>query len=195
MNSNTERMVSVTIDNDIESQQERTNLESPLRSILKKPEEDYLTVSEIKLRIIKICLIILFIICYFPFIITDLHYGIMDNECINTYPKDLNINLKIYLIVSGFMILFNLLIVVLAIIYIPVEMDREKYKLLLFISKIFGHIFTLVNFIWNLLGVIIFWAFIYGQNICNSNISTYLFVSFIIKILANISVTIFRFNI
>lgn len=150
---------------------------------------------EIKLRVIKICLIFGFIICYFPFIIADLHYGIMNNECVYSYPENLNINLKIYLIVSGFMILFNLICVISVIIYIPVELDRGKYKLLLYGAKICGSLFTLINFIWNLLGIIIFWAFIYREGICDSDISTYLFVSFIIKILSNLVVTIYRANI
>ena len=44
------------------------------------------------------------------------------------------------------------------------------------------------HLIWNILGAIVFWGTIYGENICDKNVSTYMFVSLIIKLIANLIV-------
>ena len=189
-----ERMTSIAIDTDVESQTERTNLESPLRGILKNSSDNFVSEKKIKLRIVKICLVMVFIICYVPFIVADFHYGILNNTCVIETPNIININLKMYLLVSGFLMLFNLILTVLLILYLPHEATEEEYSLILFGAALVGKISTLIHFIWNLLGIILFWAFIYEKEICDSEISTYLFVSLIVKTLANIGITLYRHN-
>jgi hypothetical protein len=189
-----ERMTSIAIDTDVESQTEHTSIEYPLRGILKNSSDNFVSEKKIKLRIVKICLVMVFIICYVPFIVADFHYGILNNNCVIETPNIININLKMYLLVSGFLMLFNLILTVLLILYLPHEATEEEYSLIIFGAALVGKISTLIHFIWNLLGIILFWAFIYEKEICDSEISTYLFVSLIVKTLANIGVTLYRHN-
>lgn len=187
-----ERMTSIVIDPDHDIDIENPNLNAPIRGILKNPEDNNFSEKELKLRMIKMCLLIIFVICYVPFIVADLYYGMSNTICVNERPNKLNINLKIYLLVSGFLILFNLILTILLILYLPLEATEEEYGLIICISSIFGKIMTIIQFVWNLLGLIIIWAFMYEKEICDSEISTYLFISVILKILANIGIASYR---
>ena len=45
--------------------------------------------------------------------------------------------------------------------------------------------YELFNVIWNIIGAIIFWGNIYKNNNCDDDVSTYIFVSLIIKLIIN----------
>jgi len=47
-------------------------------------------------------------------------------------------------------------------------------------------IINLASFTVNIMGSLIFWGAIYGKEACSSNISTYIFITIIIKFVANI---------
>ena len=63
--------------------------------------------------------------------------------------------------------------------------DDKNVKKILCIKCIglFGGIFQII---WNILGAVTFWGTIYKEGNCNLHISTYLFVSLIIKFAGNL---------
>lgn len=185
-----ERMDSINM-SDLEGQYHNiNNTESnvnnlPLRGILKKPELNISIENDTAgLIAMKICTTILIIIIMVPIIIADLHFGYTDDSCINDEPKNLNISMKLYLLVSGFVGLGSMIGLVVNICCISTNAD------LLFINLICAgfilYAVGLFHIIWNILGAIIFWGSIYKEGNCTKNVSTYIFVSLIIKIIGNL---------
>ena len=185
-----ERMDSINM-SDLEGQYHNINNTQsnvsnlPLRGILKKPELNISIENDTAgLIAMKICTTILIIIIMVPIIIADLHFGYTDDSCINDEPKNLNISMKLYLLVSGFVGLGSMIGLVVNICCISTNAD------LLFINLICAgfilYAVGLFHIIWNILGAIIFWGSIYKEGNCTKNVSTYIFVSLIIKIIGNL---------
>ena len=112
-----------------------------------------------------------------PCVVCDLFFAITDKTCVDENVA--NINLKQYLLGTG---IFALLFVVINII--SLFMISKNYELCLafmYIVNIIGTIFTIV---WNIIGAVIFWGTIYKENTCSSQVSTYLFVVLILRLLS-----------
>jgi hypothetical protein len=160
-----------------------------LKGILKKQssfaeEKETLIIN----RAAKICSIISIIILFVPIIFCDLYYGFTDNSCINEMPNGLNYTMKIYLLTSGFIGLIVLLIsiwIVCLLSYVETNFIYIKY---------FGMFGSLFQIIWNILGSATFWGTIYKEENCDSMISTYIFISLIIKLVGNLFSFIHNFN-
>jgi hypothetical protein len=177
--------------NDIESQITNLNTkflknnEKPLKSILKKPSDTQDEIDEtIVKRNVKICTTTLLIVGMSPTIVCDLYYGFTDNSCINEKPNGLNYTMKLYLLVSGFYGLALLLTLICVTCYLS-NHDEKNKKRLVFIKfiSLFGFTFQII---WNILGAITFWGTIYKEGNCNLIISTYIYVSLIIKFVSNL---------
>jgi hypothetical protein len=193
-----ENKIDVSDDNvsDI-SDEDNTNLKTILNSDLnlpkkdlkkiqkfyKKPEENN-RINNNEEKIVKMFIIILFIIIGAPIVICDLYYGYTDNSCINDYPNGLNINMKIYLLVNGYYGLTIISLISLFIACISTKNIEDNISLIV-ISKITPTIFLLFITVWNIIGSVIFWGKLYKEGNCDKNISTYLFVTLIIKLLGN----------
>ncbi len=168
---------------DVESQIDNT-LEP--RSILKKdalPE----CKNDVGMAILKICSTILILVIGAPIIVSDLYFGFMDNSCVNQAPNGLDISMKLYLLVSGFVSMAVMLVYIVNICTFSNSDDSSNAENLccVYFTAAIASVFHLV---WNILGAIVFWGTIYGENICDKNVSTYMFVSLIIKLIANLIV-------
>lgn len=115
-----------------------------------------------------------------PLIICDLYFGFTDTSCVRKEPKDMGISMRIYLLVSGFVAIGT---IALGNFCMCISYDLKEYRTLTFLWINFVTIFS---FGWNIVGAVIFWRSIYDENICDKNVSTYIFVSLILKLLGNV---------
>jgi len=189
MNSDSENKLSEeVIDIDIERQNEiGENLESkitlPLRGILKKPDDQFNNIQAEKI-IAKICISLLVIIIMLPFIICDLYFGFTDNSCSREQPNELAISIRLYLIVSGFVNISATIIILTGLNFIDTEKLTNSGICALCCGTIGLSCIIIFNTIWNILGAVVFWGYIYGNGNCNKNFSTYVFISLIIKLVS-----------
>jgi hypothetical protein len=163
---------------------------SKLKGILKKTshDEDKRIVEYINF----IVMIGIIIICV-PIIVCDFYFSSADEMCVNAPPSNLNITMKMYLISSG---CFNMVLLPLAIsnsYYFPSIHERNTPLYVLKICNLGATIINLASFTVNIIGALIFWGAIYGKEACSSNISTYIFITIIIKFVANIRHAIIPF--
>lgn len=193
MSSNSElQTINSQIDNqveniniiDIEAQNDKKEatipeLEVRLKGILKNPTENTIDEKLAELRIFKCCFSLLIVIIMTPIIVSDLYFGFSDTSCSREQPDELEISLRLYLLVSGFTGLSAMLSLI-----VGVCMFSEEG--ILCCSSTIMVIIALFNLIWNILGAIVFWGYIYGNGTCDKSFSTYMFVSLIIKLCSSL---------
>ena len=160
-----------------------TELKKPLKGILKKPEINNDSDDRIGLMAVKCCTVTMFLICMLPTIFCDIYYGLTDKSCINEKPDGINISLKLYLLVSGFTGLAIMLILICTTCSLS---DNNDNTFQLLFAGCIGVIVSLFSIIWNILGAVIFWGNIYKEDNCDSDVSTYIFVSLIIKFVGSL---------
>jgi hypothetical protein len=192
-NNNTaedDRLNSIPFDLGSESIKENV-IQRPLKSIL-KPNPNSNDDIEMGLTIIKACLIIVILLSLLPIVVCDLYFGYTDTTCINTKPSSLNMSMKLYLLISGFIGIGIILISIGGVCLISFE-DNNNY-IVCCIS--FIGIFTgLFQFIWNILGGIVFLGTVYKDGTCSESTSNYIVVSLTIKFIGNfISIMYNTFN-
>lgn len=191
-----ERLSSVDISNvDIESQNQesKVNLTVELKSILKKPQEKTDDILSKKI-IIKICIALIVLMIMSPIAVCDLYFGFSDSTCSREEKDNSNINLRIYLIVTGFIgIAFTIEMLMVIIWFEAYKSSRINDCIMFYI--LIGTIFVAIfNFIWTILGAVIFWGFIYENGKCSKTFSNYLFVSLIVKFIFTLLPLIFKIN-
>jgi hypothetical protein len=156
---------------------------SKLKSILKKPDPDE---DKRIVEYINFIVMIGIIVVCIPIIVCDFYFSSADEMCVNSPPSNVNITMKMYLISSG---CFNMALLPLAILnsyYFPSIPERKVSLYILKICSLGAAIINLASFTVNIMGAFIFWGAIYGKEACSSNISTYIFITIIIKFVANI---------
>lgn len=154
----------------------------PLKGILKKSDEQFKNMAAENF-IEKICISLLVIIIILPFIICDLYFGFTDHSCSREQPNELAINLRLYLIVSGFVDILATIIILTGLNCVNTEKLTNSGICALCCGTI-GLLFIIIfNTIWNILGAVVFWKYIYGNGNCDKTFSTYVFISLIIKLL------------
>lgn len=178
-----ERMTSIAID--VETQWSNSsitenNIESPLKSILKKTTELSDEDKRGHLKAIKFTSIIILLIIFIPLIICDIYYGFSNVSCVKEKPTNLDLTLKLYLLLSGFVNLLLLFIAIITIISIN-ELDDNNIAYIFTIGN--SYLCCIFNLLWNIIGAILFWGFIYESSVCRIDTSTYIFISIIIKLL------------
>lgn len=182
-----QRLDSVNM-SDIESQISTTSKTAstpPLKGILRKPEFDTPNINNeaAAMILIKICMTLFILIIMSPIIIADLYFGFTDRSCVNDEPKNLAISMKLYLLVSAFVGIGTLVGFITNICCLSPDKDIAVINLCCFTS--IAVVAGIFHIIWNILGAIVFWGTIYGDGNCDKNVSTYIFVSLIIKFVAN----------
>ena len=125
------------------------------------------------------------IIISIPFIFCDFYYSFTDVTCVYISPEKLNINLKIYLIVSGCFNIISLICLIINCYYLPSRTNVFEIRQITKILVLVTSFINFVTFVNNIVGSILFWGTLYRE-ICSSNLSTYIFISLIIKFVANI---------
>jgi hypothetical protein len=163
------------------SQNEEAKTEA-LRGILRRetPEAIELDLQD---SVLKACSILFIVIICTPIIISDLYFGFTDTSCVNDMPAGLEISMKLYLLVSGFVSL-TAMVVYIKCISLFSSLDENNANL--FCVYFTSLIVQTFHIIWTILGAIVFWGTIYGEKKCDKNVSTYIFVSLIIKFVGNL---------
>ena len=156
---------------------------SKLKGILKKPDPDE---DKRIVEYINFIVMIGIVIACIPIIVCDFYFSSVDEMCVNSPPSNLNITMKMYLISSGCFNMVLLPLVVLNSYYFPSIHERNVSLYILKICNLGATIINLASFTVNIMGSLIFWGAIYGKEACSSNISTYIFITIIIKFVANI---------
>ena len=182
-----ERLSSIIID--IESQREtkeeiKSEIQTPIRSILIKHEENNIDDKIIGDKIIRLCFGLLFIVLLSPIIICDLYFGFNDTICAREQPDELALSIRLYLIVSGFIGLSAMITILTAVTCFDPNKISDLGACFICCGSIGFICAALFNIVWNILGAIVFWGYIYGNGNCNKTFSTYVFVSLIIKFVA-----------
>jgi len=135
---------------------------------------------------IKFGMWLLLMIFSFPIPFCDLYYGYTDKSCINEPIEKFPIDLKDYLKISGFIMMY--LLCILSIIICINNKYFSNNCCLICCSTIYGILFVFIQlfiFVWNIIGAIIFWYLMNTVN-CSNNIYNYVFASLIIKLFVNI---------
>jgi hypothetical protein len=181
---NSEMNENVIVDtNDVESQTSYKQFDNQVQAkgILKKTElidssKDAAVIMAMKISSTTIILAIMS-----PIIIADLYFGFTDKSCINNAPENLAISMKLYLLVSGFVSMATMFGFISNICCLSVNQENTIINLccVSFIIILAGTF----HLIWNIIGSIIFWGTIYPEGNCDKNVSTYIFVSLIIKLI------------
>jgi hypothetical protein len=91
--------------------------------------------------------------------------------------------MKTYLLVSGFSGLLFMLISICIICSLQKYINNEQNLICI---KYLGLIGGLFHIFWNILGAATFWGTIYKRGDCNTIISTYIYISLIIKFIGNL---------
>lgn len=189
LNSQEKQLSELVID--IESQNETkenaTNeLQLPLKGILRKPDEQIVDNIEVEKKLFRICLGLLILVIMSPIIVCDLYFGFTDTSCSREQPDELALSIRLYLIVSGFVGLSAMITILTFITCFDPNKISETGACFICCGSIAFICTTLFNIVWNILGAIVFWGYIYGNGNCNRTFSTYVFVSLIIKFVATL---------
>jgi hypothetical protein len=176
---NGDNRVSVLSINDIESQQLPSSVIIAIQNINKTDKD-----AETNCIIHTIWIIIL-LLCS-PIIICDVYFAYTDETCVNEYPANLELNLKHYLFISALSTFININMYMLFIKYF-VKTEYNKNLFWVLSVGVFISLLALFSLIWNILGAVIFWGSIYATNHCSKQVSTYIFVSLIIKFVLTVN--------
>jgi hypothetical protein len=165
---------------------DKNNINIPeFKGILKKTNYDIENDDKMKSIIGYLIAIIFVIILVSPFVICDLVFGYSDDSCVDIYPENMGfMNMKIYLLVSGYLVIGLLLCIITNLCFVAKDNTGDNIVLVAFLSIVI-HISQVFFVIWNILGAVIFWGTLNKRNICSKSINTYLFVSLIIKLVVN----------
>ena len=156
-----------------------------LKGILKKTSREIESDNKIKTFILQFIGILFAAIFVSPFIICDLVFGYNDDSCVDIYPENMSfINMKIYLLVSGYLAIGLLSCIIINLYFASDDSIGNNIILVAFLSIVL-YISQAFFIIWNILGAVIFWGTLNKHNDCSKSINTYLFVSLIMKLFAN----------
>ena len=115
-----------------------------------------------------------------------MYFAYTDETCVNEYPANLELNLKHYLFISALSTFININMYMLFIKYF-VKTEYNKNLFWVLSVGVFISLLALFSLIWNILGAVIFWGSIYATNHCSKQVSTYIFVSLIIKFVLTVN--------
>ena len=87
------------------------------------------------------------------------------------------------MLLSGIINLILIIIAITIIIFIKDFSDKNDISYLF--AKYTLYIQNIFNLVWNLIGSIVFWGYIYENGTCKIGVSTYVFISLIIKLLGS----------
>ena len=156
-----------------------------VKSILKKTNREIERDNKIKAFILQFISILFVALFVSPFVICDLVFGYNDDSCVDIYPENMSfINMKIYLLVSGYLAIGLLSCIIINLYFASDDNIGNNIILVAFLSIVL-YISQVFFVIWNILGAVIFWGTLNKHNYCSKSINTYLFVSLIMKLFAN----------
>ena len=158
----------------------------PLTGFFRKTDRNL--VRDTDLIVIDMCRSIIIIAIILPFILSDLYFGFKDNYCINKRSEKIAISMKQYLIVSGFACLLTMISLLKNIWYLSKNDNTNTIKLYKYANCLIVYTLGIFHFIWNILGLIVFWTSIFYEHKCDKQLLDYLFISLIIKYVCSLSI-------
>jgi hypothetical protein len=180
-----EKFIDDTPNNNMENGLVNNNKTSEVKGILKKTTHNSESDNKIKTFILQFIGILFVALLVSPFVVCDLVFGYNDDSCVDIYPENMSfINMKIYLLVSGYLAIGVLSCIIINLYFASDNNIGENIVLVAFLSIVL-YISQVFFVIWNILGAVIFWGTLNKHNYCSKSINTYLFVSLIMKLFAN----------
>lgn len=180
-----EKFIDDTPNNNMENGLANNNNTSEVKGILKKTTHNSESDNKIKAFILQFIGILFVALLVSPFVVCDLVFGYNDDSCVDIYPENMSfINMKIYLLVSGYLAIGVLSCIIINLYFASDNNIGENIVLVAFLSIVL-YISQVFFVIWNILGAVIFWGTLNKHNYCSKSINTYLFVSLIMKLFAN----------
>ncbi len=143
-------------------------------------DNETIVVSNKAKRAFSIAFSIIIIAFTCPIAIADLVYGSKQDECLSEYPESIHLNMKRYLITSGVLALLTCIYMIVNVCYI-IE-HTEITIMMMVLNIVFVLTIQIFSVIWNILGSIVFWKFIYPEGNCSEDVSNYLFATLVIKL-------------
>jgi hypothetical protein len=175
---------SSTVENLENGLPEKNNKIPEIKGILKKTNREIESDNKIKIFILKFISILFVALLVSPFVICDLVFGYKDDSCVEIYPKNMGfMNMKIYLLVSGYFAI-SIITIVIANCFISNGDEGDNIVIISFLSIIL-HLSQVFFVIWNIIGAVIFWGTLNKRNLCSKSVNNYLFLSLIIKLFVN----------
>ncbi len=171
-----------------QTQVEGKNNQNKLEIVLEVPTNEFKNNGYDNIKYTAYIVVLIYVFVFtIPFIICDLYFGFSKEQCLVEHSDKFSFKLKSYLLASGFIGIISI-IVINVLIYLSLETkNTEEINALIVFGISLQYFVGTFYIIWNILGAALFWDYIYPNHKCNSNLSTYLFVSLIIKLLASCS--------
>ncbi len=119
---------------------------------------------------------------------SDLYFGLKNNYCVNKLSDNFTISMKQYLIVSGFACILTMISLLKNIWYLSKNDNINIIKSYNYANCLIVYTLGIFHFIWNILGLIVFWSSIFYEDKCDKQLLDYLFISLIIKYVCSLSI-------
>lgn len=146
------------------------------------------------LFIIKLSLSTVLTVINSPIITADIIYAFSEIECLIVFLPELHINMKKYLLVSGFTCILSLVICLL-IIWLYNFNDKSKKKILsAIVINTLSFIYIIFQTGWNIIGAVILGKSLYNNSLCDNHVINYLVISIAIKLLFNSFILTYNCN-
>lgn len=126
----------------------------------------------------KTCITCCLIFITLPIMICDFYFGFSNDPCLCIKFNGIDFGMGKWLQTCGFIQLISCLLI------ITIQcVNNELYQMFIsiFIRICFGY-FTVI---WTIIGAIIFWKYIEPNNLCNNQLTTYLWVRIIMGIISS----------
>jgi len=144
--------------------------------------------NETDARIVKIFIILISFCVHIPFIVCDYYYSYVNCICLHKTTNELLITMQNYLQVSCYTQVSILLSFCVCFWGFHPKQNNSSVFIIIYKSL------CVFSLLWNITGFILFWKIFYKNSLCNTkNITMYLFVTFVIKLIGNF-VYINKFN-
>jgi hypothetical protein len=121
----------------------------------------------------------------FPISFCDLYYGYNDNTCVNEPAGKLSINLKDYLLISGWLSMSIITIITIGLYFMdfkPYGNNGDIYTCLLCGCTFLSFVISSFVLIWDIIGAVIFWELM-DDSKCSKDVYNYVFISLVIKLI------------
>jgi hypothetical protein len=170
-NSSTESLNSASVKLDIQANQFKRNVSNMTIRMESKRN---------KMNTALFALFVFVSLLFSPIMICDLYYGYNDSTCATNPAQPLNINLRDFLIVSGYLALGEIVLMIYMCWMIINNPDSVFTGFVQITGTILIYFCCLFAIVWSIIGGIIFWGYM-DNTTCSSSVFNYVFASLIIR--------------
>lgn len=131
------------------------------------------------------CMVTCIALLFMPFIICDYSFAYNDDSCANIplHKYSIAFPLSTWLKVDGFLTILQMVGIIIIVVTVATETkdNPNPFFYLLFLGMM---LISLFNFIWLIIGAVMFWGELQPGGHCNSSISAYMFARLILGFLS-----------